>query len=181
MSGTSQYPRRPLVDSSVLIAAWTKKRAEPARDDCIAFLEGVEAEDGEILIAAPTITELLKGTPPLELPRRKSVVPVPFDARAARNLAKLFPPTVLQAIRDENGHLLAHYIKYDAMIVACAKTFGADCIITLNGKCFDPLARHIGLQCHHPRAYKKAHQLSLVSSAGVSGTDARETGVTKKR
>jgi predicted nucleic acid-binding protein len=158
---TSPYPRRPLIDSNVLIAAWKERCTEPERDDCIAFLEGVENNDGVILIAAPTIAELLKGTPPLELPRRKSIEPVPFDRRAARLLGKEFPASTLLTLRERSGKPASHYFKYDALIVACAKSAGADCIITLNGKDLEGLARHVGLQCRPPGAYRRPQQSKL--------------------
>ncbi len=163
---TSSYPRRPLVDSDVLIAAWTERRVEPTREDCVAFLEGVENNDGVILIAAPMIAELLKGTPPLELPRRHSIVPVPFDAKAARVLGKSLPPHVLQVIRDEAGQPSGYHFKYDALIAACAKRFNADCIISLNVKHMAPLATHLGLQCRTPAAYRKARQEALPLTHG---------------
>jgi predicted nucleic acid-binding protein len=158
---TSPYPRRPLVDSDVLIAAWTERRVEPAREDCLAFLEGVENNDGVILIAAPTVSELLKGSPSIEPPRRKSIEVVPFDRRAAWILGKDFPATALQKLRTAAGNPQGHYFKYDALIVACAKAAKADCLITLNTKDFSGLARHIGLKCQLPSAYRRPRQSKM--------------------
>lgn len=157
---TRHYPRRPLVDSSVLIAAWTERRVEPAREDCIAFLDGVEASDGVILVAAPTIAELLKGQQALDLPRRRSIVPVPFDRRAAQILGKEFPAHVLQTLRDEAGRPSGAHFKYDALIVACAKSANADCIISLDEH-LPRLAQHLGLRCRTPSEYRVPRQMPL--------------------
>lgn len=168
---TSTYPRRPLVDSNVLIAAWTQRRVEPDRDVCAEFLQGAENDDCLILVATPSISELLKGTPPLELPRKKSLVPVPFDRRAAYILGKDFPASTLQALREEAGSPPSHYIKYDALIVACAKSANADCIVTLNIRHMERLAHHIGLLCRHPSAYRHPRQsnLHLLPRTGDAG------------
>jgi predicted nucleic acid-binding protein len=160
MAVISGYPRRPLVDSSVLIAAWTERRIEPSREDCISFLEGVENSDGVLLIAAPTISELLKGTPPLELPRRKSVVPVPFDRAAARILGREMPPEVLKKAREKSKAPLA-YFKYDALIAACAKAFAADCIVSLDETHMPELAKHVGLPFRTPAMYRRPDQKKL--------------------
>ncbi len=162
MAATSGYPRRPLVDSSVLIAAWTERRAEPSREDCIAFLAGVENNEGSILVATPTIAELLKGTPPLELPRRRSVIPVPFDARAARILGQTMPNEVLKRLRPEGDVPPLSYFKYDAMIAACAKAFAAECIVSLDEEHMPALAQHVGLPFRHPRMYRQPEQKKLI-------------------
>jgi len=64
-------------------------------------------------------------------PRVSGVEYVAFDDAAAEILGSVFPMAIIMACRTPAGP--KDYIKYDAMIVACAKRWNADCIVTLDG------------------------------------------------
>jgi predicted nucleic acid-binding protein len=151
MIDISRLPERPLVDSTILIAAWSERK-DPARETCLSLLTELENRGSEMLIAAPTIAELLRGEHPIELPRRKSFVPVAFDTRAAELLGRDLPRSVLQRVKEESGRVY-QYVKYDAMIAACAKRYGATCIISTDLH-MPKLAKHLDLPCFVPEDYK---------------------------
>jgi predicted nucleic acid-binding protein len=160
MIDTDRLPRRALVDSSVLIAAWANRRDEPLKPVCEAFLHAMEQHERRILIAAPTVAELLRGTPPVPLPRRKSLVPVAFDTVTAEMLGRELPAPVLQQLRDAAGKPTGQHFKYDALIVACAKRHGVDCIVSLDPH-IPKLAEHVAVPCRTPDFF----QLPLMAFA----------------
>lgn len=114
-----------LLDSDVLIGAL----GGVARDhkDVVAkeFWEAMLKEGRRLLIAAPTLTEVTRGSkyPPLRIPSTRQIKVVPFDHEAARILAKQFPETVITN-RMADG-IFRDYLRYDAMILACAIRFKA--------------------------------------------------------
>lgn len=147
MIDTSRLQDRSLLDSTILIAAWSERK-DPAREACIALVSEMENLGHEMLVAAPTIAELLRGDQALELPRRKSFVPVAFDTKAAEILGRELPKSVLQRVKDESGRNY-QYVKYDAMIAACAKRHNASCIISTDLD-MPKLAKTLGLACFTP-------------------------------
>jgi predicted nucleic acid-binding protein len=137
-------------DSSVLIPALNPKQAagDPA---CARLFEAMDSANRTILIAAPTFAEFLRGAPKSSLPRRRNVVVVPFDQLAAELLAKDFPSTVLVTLNKKSG-LPRHYIKYDAMIVACAARHRAGHFVSTDDQQRE-LAKKIGLTVRTPSEY----------------------------
>jgi predicted nucleic acid-binding protein len=146
MIDISRLPLRPLVDSTILIAAWSNRR-DADHQTCVDFLESMELADREMLVATPTIAELLRGSA-IELPRRKSFVPVAFDQRAADILGRELPKSILQKVKEETGARY-QYIKYDAMIAACARRYNATCIVSSDPH-LPRLARPLSLTCVTP-------------------------------
>lgn len=146
----SALPETCLVDTGVLIRAlWQRNDDEtPA---CHAFFDAMLSAVGRLmLVAAPTVAEMLRGNPQ-PLPRTRSLLVVPFDLRAAELLGAEMPVEVLRAHRAHDEVPLS-YLKYDAMIVACARRWEADCIIALDTD-HVMLARHVGLPVLHPREF----------------------------
>lgn len=152
MIDVERLPNRPLIDTTVFIAAWGKLD-DPAHDDSESFLKAMEDAGRVMLVATPTIAELLRGDDQIGLPHRRSFVPVPFDVRAAEILGRDMKKTVLQKARDESGRSY-QYIKYDAMIVACAKLYEAPCIVTTDERHMPNLAAQLKVACVTPGAFK---------------------------
>lgn len=69
---------------------------------------------------------------------------VPFEIRAAKILADEIGAKA--ALRDERPRRRRHRLKYDAMIVATAKAWGAGCILS-NDVDVRRMARMIELEC----------------------------------
>jgi predicted nucleic acid-binding protein len=87
----------------------------------------------QILIAAPSLAEMIRHEgKDYSIPRRRGVEVVAFDDRAAIELGRRFPERVLLMER-ERSQLPKHYIKYDAMIVACAIRHRATHLVSLDG------------------------------------------------
>jgi hypothetical protein len=104
----------------------------------------------QMLLATPIIAEVLRGQPQ-PIPRTKSLIPVAFDSRAAEILGLEIPVEVLRSESTRTGHSRT-YLKYDAMIVACAKRWAAECIVALDGD-HGVLAQHVRIPVSHPRDF----------------------------
>jgi predicted nucleic acid-binding protein len=141
-------PSRALLDSSVLFGALGSRDTGSDAEACRKLLDGMIEHGKTVLIAAPSLTELLRGDSPIEPPRTLGIVVVGFDDQAARILAKEFPQTVLVKARDASGATL-QYIKYDAMIVASAIRHRAACLVTRDGP-MKHLAEQAKLPCFAP-------------------------------
>jgi predicted nucleic acid-binding protein len=142
-------PARCLVDTGVLIRALSQfddKQAAVCRD----FFDAMVACGKQMLLAAPVIAEVLRGRPQ-PLPRTKSLIPVAFDSRAAEILGLEIPVAVLRSESPKSGHSRT-YLKYDAMIVACAKRWAAECIVALDDD-HGVLAHYVEIPVRHPRDF----------------------------
>lgn len=117
-------PRSALLDTTALIPALGGKiRCEEDKASRDLF-EAMLASSGHVIyIATPSVAELHRRAPKKPIPRTESVVVVPLDQRAAVLLGTKFPPSVLTTL-SKKGAAPKHYIKYDAMIVACAVRWG---------------------------------------------------------
>lgn len=111
---------------------------------------------GRILIAAPTIAEYLRDGTRKSLPRIRGIETVPFDEVAADLLARQLPAAVIKQVHQESG-LAYDYIKYDAMIVACALRHRADHFVTLDRR-QTGLATRVGLKTFRPSDYEQRQQ-----------------------
>ena len=154
-----RLPNRCLVDTGVFIRALGYHDDEH-RLPCVAFFEAMLQTQGkQILLAAPVLAELIRGGPDREIPRTPHVAPVSFDLHAARICGKEMPPNILR--RFANGPYRLTYLKYDAMIVACAKRWEAECIVAIDTD-HHKLASHVNIPVHHPREFRRA-QMPLFS------------------
>jgi hypothetical protein len=61
----------------------------------------------------------------------------------------IFPPTTLTRFRDQVTGATLDYIKYDAMIVACAVRHKANVIVSTDAG-IRKLAERVGLECRAP-------------------------------
>jgi len=91
----SKLPASALVDSSIIIAALGEK-SRPTDDPASKpFFEAMLRARRRILIAAPSVAEVLRG-PSSPIPRVRGIVIVPFDQPTAEILSKEFPIDVIK-------------------------------------------------------------------------------------
>jgi hypothetical protein len=126
-------PERVLVDTGVMIRALESSHWTPDNQrglDCREFWEAaLSRRSRRLLVAAPSVTELLLKPPGTDLPRHRQVEPVSFDFVAAQVLARYVPQAVIQS---KKGSFTKDAIRYDALIVACAKRHNASAVVSLD-------------------------------------------------
>jgi predicted nucleic acid-binding protein len=127
-----------LFDTGVVIRALGHRPSDPRSPLCRELLRVALHHNKRILIAAPTIAELVRGAPeagaePDPLPNTRNVVVVAFDQLAAVRCGKELPITILREHADaaEDGTKLSH-LKYDALVVGCALRWRADMLVSLD-------------------------------------------------
>ena len=143
-----------MLDTTVLIPGLPGGRLRASDDAASPLLfEAMIAARKTILIAAPSAAELIRRSPKTAIPRTRQVFVVAFDRTAAEILGERFPPTVLTVHRDESAaRAPLHYIKYDAMIVACAVRHRANVLISCDAD-QRKLAAKVGLSAAVPSDY----------------------------
>src|SRR5205814_2099725 len=121
-----KLPPRALVDTGVLIRALGQKPDDSRAIFCVEFWEAMLEAKRQILIAAPTITEIMRSDEYVapEIPSVRSVVIVAFDRQAAVDCAKKFPEQMIKNEQASSG-LFLNYLRYDALILACAYRYQA--------------------------------------------------------
>ena len=127
----TQLPGRVLIDTGVLIR-WLDPAKDSKAPPCLQLVDALLQHRSEVLIAAPSLAEVLRagGSAP---PRRRGITVVPFDDAAATALGKKLPLSKWEAIKVLSGTSNTR-LKYDTMIVACAIRHNADVIATLDDK-----------------------------------------------
>lgn len=128
-----KLPKRALIDTSVLIRALGDKpdNNRERNEQCREFFAGMLQYSRTILIAAPSIAEYIRKDGTKTVPRARGVEIVSLDVIAAEYLGSKFPESILNQPKKALG-LTEHYIKYDALIVACAVRHKADCFVALD-------------------------------------------------
>lgn len=162
MMDSKALPSRCLVDTGVLIRA-LRQLQDDRTEDSEAFFDAMLYAGNTMFIAAPTLAEVLRQKPETDVPATRNVRVVPFDRQAAELLAEKLPIATQQAQAAAAG-LSRSYIKFDAMIVACAKRWDAGVIVSLDGD-HRRLAPMVGLQCSSPASFR-ARQLVLAAIDG---------------
>lgn len=168
-------PESALLDTGVLIRALGDRPHDAVSPACVEFFKAMQETKRDILIAAPTFAELLRGRRGTPLPVMEGVTTVAFDGRAAELLGEAFPMDLLNEFKKKLGDPLAYY-KYDAMIVASAERWGAKCIVALDDGVLR-LAKERKLRGETPDAFRsKQGTLSLVTgTAEATPVNARKT------
>lgn len=158
---STKLPNRALLDTSVLISAFFGTR--PEDEDSDEFVRAMVNLRRDLLISTLSLAEILRKRSVSPLPKVKHVRTVAFDGRCAEVCAQHFPPRVL---RDEQATALgteAAYWKFDALIVATAIRYSAECLVTRDeGQA--KLATRVGLKAVTPSFFQGA-QLSLRPAA----------------
>jgi predicted nucleic acid-binding protein len=145
-----ELPFVAMIDTTVFLCQMGEKPDEEHAPACIDFCERMVRQGRQLLVAAPTITEVTRkrGAP---LPRVSGIVVVAFDEQAASKLGVKMPADALKEWRDATGRKMNH-IKYDALIVGCALRVPACTFVSMDDKQRE-LASRCGLAAHHPREY----------------------------
>jgi predicted nucleic acid-binding protein len=147
----NKLPFRALLDSGVLMRALGDRPEDPDAPICKEFWDKMLFRNNDIYIAAPTVTEVTRSSkyPALTIPSVELVTVVAFDRLAADILAKKYPQPVTKNLC--NG-LPIDYIRYDAMIAACADRYRAT-LITLEVT-LTRVAKEAGIACARPHDFE---------------------------
>ncbi|MFP2906144.1 type II toxin-antitoxin system VapC family toxin [Pyxidicoccus sp. 3LFB2] len=155
-------PRSALIDTGVFIRA-LRERQDKETPDCVDFVEAMLNQHCELIIAAPTLAEILRFKKGQQPPTMHGITVGAFDDEAARILGQKFPEDTLVEFRQKTGNPL-HYYKYDALIVACAMRWEVECIVAIDGDIFR-LGKENKLRVERPEAFRaKQGRLALVHS-----------------
>ena len=126
----AKLPSRALIDSGLLTRAIGGFATDRFTADCVDFWQAMLARNHDILIAAPSVAEVIRADGKRSIPRSPQIEVVAFDQVAAELLGRQFPISVLKQL-NRPGTSLTH-LKYDALIVACAVRYNADCIVSID-------------------------------------------------
>jgi len=128
-----ELPARVLVDTGVILR-WL----DPAKDDrapaCAELVDTLLHERREVLVAAPSVAEVLRFGPGTAVPHRRGLTVVSFDDEAARVVGSKLPFSALEVMNVETG-VSKSRLKFDALIVACAIRHKASVVVSLDAGC----------------------------------------------
>ncbi len=131
--GVARFDEKKLPDIALLDTTVWLRALTWADDDggsCEAFVEAMLHHEKRVLMSAATVAELLRGDASRKIPNRRGIVPVAFDVTAGELLGRIAPKAWLsQFPKGERT-----FIKFDALIVACAKRWNASCVVSIDGK-----------------------------------------------
>ncbi|MDC0722549.1 hypothetical protein [Nannocystis bainbridge] len=139
-----------MVDTGVFMRFLGERPEEPVSRECVKFCQAMCSTGRELFVAAPTIAELMRqrGQP---IPHVKGITVVAFDERAATILGLRMPMAKLHAVKTSTG--LSHtYLKYDAMIAACALRCNASTMVAIDGD-HVALLRDLAVAVRHPKDF----------------------------
>lgn len=157
-----RLPALATLDTTVALRGFGAYPDDPPSALCMAFVSLCLKEKRPLYIATPTYAEIRRGGTARHIPRLVAIEPLSFDTEAANVLGDKFPIEVLQKFKSDTG-LPMHYVKYDAMIIACALRWGKGPLVTLDVRQRN-LAERVGLEVFHPeRCLRK--QLKLFGPA----------------
>jgi predicted nucleic acid-binding protein len=162
-------PSRGLFDTGILIRALRQKKdADSAL--CIELFEAMIEKKRTVLVAAASLAEVVRGTPGGAAPTLDGVEVVAFDDEAALVAGRKLPQAFLKEKSKRLGQSVG-YLKYDAMIAACAVRHRADCIVTLDDG-FHALCKELAIRITHPSDFvKKQQELQLVAPHKKADTE----------
>lgn len=154
--------QRALLDTNILIFALRGANSHPDAKLARDLFDFMVAKSVRILVAAPSLGEMNLGPSKVKFPRGAIIEVVPFDADAANWMGDHLPAKTLNEFSDPYKKAGApgskHFIKYDAMIVACAARAKASCIITTDENDLMKIAAKGGVVCKTPADFKPAQQ-----------------------
>jgi predicted nucleic acid-binding protein len=156
-------PRRALLDTGVLIRALGEHPTDSRSADCREFVEAMVAANNDVLVAAPSLAEIIRAMAAPEVPATNNIEVVPFDDQAAIVLGTRFPISALKALAHSSGVTLT-YLKYDALIAACAIRHRADFLVCIDNRLTAQVPRSLNVAA--PGDFR-AKQLQLPVEAGA--------------
>lgn len=159
-------PKRVLIDTTVLIRALGERPNDPDTPDCRDFFDAMLAGGRTLLVEAPSISEMLRGQPKPALPNTTGILVVAFDDEAAITLGLQFPAATLKSLAASTG-LSGTYLKYDALIAACALRHRAEHLVTVDRRLHPQVPP--GLKVTQPGEFR-ARQGVLVEIPETAGT-----------
>ncbi|WP_395852849.1 type II toxin-antitoxin system VapC family toxin [Cystobacter fuscus] len=132
MIDDSRLPLRAMLDSNVLILALGQhQQNKPEITASKELWTALVSRSRDILIATPTLAEFIRGNSTGSFPMVKGVQIVSFDRQAAQLLGTALPATVIKKIAATQD-LPKPFVKYDALILACAARWQADCLVSFD-------------------------------------------------
>lgn len=157
-----RLPASVCFDTSTLIAASDGRVRKDQEQACAPLLDALVSAKRPVLVAAPSFAEFLRKGPRTPSPHLAGIDVVAFDRLASELLATKFPKHVLTQYRDQSskGKPPLDYIKYDAMIVACALRHKAEVFVTLDDD-QRRMAVNVGLKVAWPRDYMAPQQILI--------------------
>lgn len=161
----NRLPLRVLLDTGVFIRALGEHANDPRSVDCKEFTATMLKAGRDLLVAAPSMAEMIRGMSVPMPPTTPGFIIVPFDDMAAVVLGMQFPAKVLKEVAGASGMPLT-YLKYDALIAACAIRHKAQFLVTLDHR----LAAQApsGLKIAAPGDFR-AKQMVLLAEPPPSG------------
>lgn len=150
-----------LLDSEIVIRALEhqnpKHAGNPRTTECRRlWVELLRYRFTRVLIAAPTVAEFRVGQNAPALPLLPAIEYVAFTAAVAEDMATWATPNNLKAVRTKSGNDRTQ-VKYDALIVACARHHKADCVIAYD-EGFAATVKLAGLNCYEPSYFEKSQR-----------------------
>ncbi|MBX7115926.1 MAG: type II toxin-antitoxin system VapC family toxin [Myxococcaceae bacterium] len=167
---SARLPARALIDTGVFIRAMGELPKDPRSVDCKDFVNAMAAAGKDVLLAAPSLAEMLRGQAMPAVPNTGAITVVAFDDVAAVELGTKFPAKTLKTVP---GGLPATYLKYDAMIAACAIRHRCGFLITLDEKLHPQLPP--GLKVAAPGDFRQK-QMQLVSVPAAPSSAKKGSG-----
>lgn len=164
-----RLPVRALIDSGLVTRAMGDLAPDAETPICKEFYQEMLAHGRELLIAAPTIAEVMRQDGRRNIPRVLGIEVVSFDDQAAQLLGRMFPASVLKSLK--RGDTTLTHLKYDALIMACAVRHQADCVVAIDDDFFS-LGAAVGMPVHRPAHFLLARPAS--SAAEVQDETATE-------
>jgi predicted nucleic acid-binding protein len=129
-------PKRALFDTGVVMRALGERPDDEESPSCVALWNAMLENDRQIVIAAPSIYELIRNGSSTRVPRRRGVEVGAFDQLAAEKCAAVLPETELK--QQQKGNLKRDYVRYDALIVGIGVRYEVSCIVSIDGRFTKP-------------------------------------------
>lgn len=141
------------LDTSIMVGAarsLSGRSREHIDATCLLLWRALLENRKTILLGAPVIAELHRrgDGPPGYVDR---IEPGALDAVAAKMLGTAFPASVLKEWRDKSGGAPLAYIKFDAMVVACAVRHKATMFVSTDDNQLS-MAASMGLDARRPES-----------------------------
>jgi predicted nucleic acid-binding protein len=155
MVDPTKLPKRALIDTGVAFRAFGGFPKEAKSAACVEFLDAMVKQGHEILIAAPTITEIIRGAGK-PIPRILGIEVVAFDDLAAVVIGSRLPQGDLAQLSEPNISLT--HLKYDALILGCAVRHKGDCVVALDNG-LHKLAKKINFPSFWPADFGAAQTM----------------------
>lgn len=111
------------LDAGVLLLALRQREHRPDAPTAIALWKALLKRErvdkgAKVLIPAPALAEIIRGTQTSEPPMVRGIEIAPFTHKTARILARTFPQSFVDLSKQSGAR--EHYVKYDALIASIA-------------------------------------------------------------